>query len=157
MNEKKLLELSKMILLNILENVAIYLCKYFVSHIMVIPWNDTFLYYRKNQVSLWCIINFTKSLSDTNWLVLQFVIFSTVKTMFTKLILDKEMDDDGSIREWLYLLIFFSSKIGDFRHLPLFHSFREAPWMKIFVFLQPMWRQEQSSLSASKTFQPQGS
>ena len=110
MNEKKLLELSKMILQNILENVAIYLCKYFVSHIMVIPWNDTFLYYRKNQVSLWCIINFTKSLSDTNWLVLQFVIFSTVKTMFTKLILDKEMDDDGSIREWLYLLIFFFFK-----------------------------------------------
>ena len=30
----------KMILLNILQNVAIYLLKYFVSHIMVIPRND---------------------------------------------------------------------------------------------------------------------
>ena len=33
---------SKMIALNILQNVEIYL-KYFVLHIMVIPRNDTFL------------------------------------------------------------------------------------------------------------------
>ena len=28
------------------------------------------------------------------------------------------------------------------------------PWMQIFVFLQPMWCQERSTLSASRTFQP---
>ena len=32
----------------------------------------------------------------------------------------------------------------------------QAPRMQIFVFLQPMWRQERSGLSDSKTFQPQG-
>ena len=34
-----------------LQNVAIYLFKYFVSHNTVIPQNDTFLYYRTNQIS----------------------------------------------------------------------------------------------------------
>ena len=33
-----------MILLNILQNVAIYLCEYSISHITVIPENDLFLY-----------------------------------------------------------------------------------------------------------------
>ena len=47
---------SKMILLNILQNVAIYLFKYFVTHIMVIPQDDTFLYYKQNQLSLCYII-----------------------------------------------------------------------------------------------------
>ena len=47
---------SKMILLNILQNVAIYLFKYFVAHIMVIPQDDTFLYYKQNQLSLCYII-----------------------------------------------------------------------------------------------------
>ena len=32
----------------------------------------------------------------------------------------------------------FSFKIGDFQHLPCFCSIREAPWMQIFVILQPM-------------------
>ena len=32
----------------------------------------------------------------------------------------------------------FPLKIGDFQHLPRFRSIREAPWMQIFVFLQPM-------------------
>ena len=50
----------------------------------------------------------------------------------------------------------FPSKIGNFQHLPRFRSFREALWIQIFVFLQPMQRQERSGLSASKTFQPQG-
>ena len=35
----------------------------------------------------------------------------------------------------------FLSKIGDFQHIPRFHSIREASWMQIFGFLQPMWRQ----------------
>ena len=47
---------SKMILLNILQNFAIYLFKYFVSHIMITSRNDTFLYYRINQISLCCIV-----------------------------------------------------------------------------------------------------
>ena len=46
---------SKMIALNILQDVEIYL-KYFVLHIMVIPRNDTYLYYRSYQISLCCII-----------------------------------------------------------------------------------------------------
>ena len=41
---------SKLILLNILQNVAIYLFNYFVSHITVTPRN--FLYHRPNQISL---------------------------------------------------------------------------------------------------------
>ena len=32
---------------------------------------------------------------------------------------------------------------------------REALWMQIFAFPQPMWRRERSSLSDSRTFQPQ--
>ena len=47
----------KLIFLNILQNVAIYLFKYFVSHITVIPRN--FLYHMTNQISLkymFCII-----------------------------------------------------------------------------------------------------
>ena len=47
---------SKITLLNILQNVAIYRFKYSISHIMVIPLNDTFLYYRTNRISLCCII-----------------------------------------------------------------------------------------------------
>ena len=43
---------SKMILLNILQNVAIYLFMYFVSQVAVTPRNDVFLYCRKNQISL---------------------------------------------------------------------------------------------------------
>ena len=42
---------SRMILLNILQDVVIYLFKYFVSHIMVIPQNDTLLCYKQNQMS----------------------------------------------------------------------------------------------------------
>ena len=34
-----------------LQNVAIYLFTYFVSQVTVIPQNDIFLYYRKNQIS----------------------------------------------------------------------------------------------------------
>ena len=33
------------------------------------------------------------------------------------------------------------SKIGNFQHLPCFRSTHEAPWMQIFVFLQPMRHQ----------------
>ena len=44
--------LSKMILLTILQN----LFKYFVSHITVIHRKDTFLYYRKNQISFYEIL-----------------------------------------------------------------------------------------------------
>ena len=47
---------SKMILLNILQNVTIYLLKYFVLHTMIISGNDTFLYYKTNQTSLCCMI-----------------------------------------------------------------------------------------------------
>ena len=47
---------SKMIFINISQNVTIYLFKYFVSHIMLIPRSNTFLYYSTNQVSLGCII-----------------------------------------------------------------------------------------------------
>ena len=43
---------SKMVLLNILRNVGIYLFKYFVSYITVILRNDAFPCYRTNQVSL---------------------------------------------------------------------------------------------------------
>ena len=51
----------------------------------------------------------------------------------------------------------FLKKLAIFiQHLPHFSSIHEAPWMQIFVFLQPMWRQEQSDLSASRTFQPLG-
>ena len=38
--------------LNILQNVAMYLFKYFLEHIAAIPRNDTFLYHRTNQISL---------------------------------------------------------------------------------------------------------
>ena len=47
---------SRMIFLNILQNVVIYLFKYFALHILVIPQNDRFLYYRPNQIFLCCII-----------------------------------------------------------------------------------------------------
>ena len=47
---------SRMILLNILQDVVIYLFKYFVSHIVVIPQNDTLLCYKQNQMSLCYII-----------------------------------------------------------------------------------------------------
>ena len=40
-----------MILLNISQNVAIYLFKYFVSHIIVVPRKDTFLHERTDQIS----------------------------------------------------------------------------------------------------------
>ena len=49
----------KMIFVNILQNAAIYLFKYSVSHIAVIPQNDTFLYQKANQISLkymYCMI-----------------------------------------------------------------------------------------------------
>ena len=46
----------KMLLLGIVQNVAVYLFKYFVLPITVIPRNDTFIYYRKNQISLSCLI-----------------------------------------------------------------------------------------------------
>ena len=39
-----------MILLNISQTAAIYLFKYFVSDIIVIPQNDTILYSRTNQI-----------------------------------------------------------------------------------------------------------
>ena len=42
---------TKMILLNIFQNVAIYWFEYFVSHIMIIPRNDT------NRTSLCCIVS----------------------------------------------------------------------------------------------------
>ena len=41
-----------MILLNILQTAAIYLFKYFVSDVIVISQNDTFLYFRTNQILL---------------------------------------------------------------------------------------------------------
>ena len=47
---------SKMILVNILQNVEIYLFKYSVLYIMVIPRDDISLYYRTNQISFCCII-----------------------------------------------------------------------------------------------------
>ena len=50
----------------------------------------------------------------------------------------------------------FSSNIGDFQHLPRFRSIREAFWMQIFVFLQPMCRQEWSVFSDYRTFLSQG-
>ena len=46
----------KMILLNILQNFAIYLFWSFALHIMIISQNDTFLYCRTNQISLHFII-----------------------------------------------------------------------------------------------------
>ena len=49
----------------------------------------------------------------------------------------------------------FSSKIVNFQHLLRFRSIREAPWMQIFLFLQPIWHQERTGLSDSRTFQPQ--
>ena len=47
---------AKMILLNVLVNVVISIFKDFLLLIIVIPWNETFLYYRANQISL-CFIN----------------------------------------------------------------------------------------------------
>ena len=47
---------SKMIWLNLLQNVALYLLKYFILHITLIPRNDTFLYYWTNQICFCCII-----------------------------------------------------------------------------------------------------
>ena len=43
---------SKTILLNILQNVTIYLLHYFLEHITVIPQNDTFLCCRTNKILL---------------------------------------------------------------------------------------------------------
>ena len=45
-----------MILLNILQNIAIYLFKYFVSHTMIIFRNGVFPYYKTSQISLYCMI-----------------------------------------------------------------------------------------------------
>ena len=47
---------SKMTLLNILQNVVMYLFKYFVLRVMVILQNDTFPYYKTNQIFVVCII-----------------------------------------------------------------------------------------------------
>ena len=46
----------KMILQNILQNIAIYLFKYFVSQTMIIFLNNVFPYYKINQISLCCMI-----------------------------------------------------------------------------------------------------
>ena len=46
----------------------------------------------------------------------------------------------------------FPSKIGDFQHLPHFHSICEAPWMQILIFLQLMWCQECSWKVAEEKF-----
>ena len=46
----------KIIFLNILQNVSVYLFKYCGSHITIISRNDTFLYYRINQISMCCTI-----------------------------------------------------------------------------------------------------
>ena len=53
---EKLSEFLKMIFINILQNVAIDLFKCFVSHITLIPPNNTFIYYSTNQISLCYII-----------------------------------------------------------------------------------------------------
>ena len=46
----------KMILQNILQNIAIHLFKYFVSQTMIIFLNNVFPYYKINQISLCCMI-----------------------------------------------------------------------------------------------------
>ena len=69
-----------------------------------------------------------------------------------------------SYRTYWFFLIYsdnwktcnFPSKIGNFQHLPRFRAICEATWIQIFVFLQPMWHQEQSDLCAPRIFQPQG-
>ena len=53
-------------------------------------------------------------------------------------------------------LPYLNLNISRTKHLPCFHFICEAPWTQIFVFLQLMWCQEQSSLSDSRAFQPQG-
>ena len=45
----------KIILLNILQNIAIYLFKYFALNTMMF-WNDAFPYKKKNQITLCCMI-----------------------------------------------------------------------------------------------------
>ena len=45
----------KMFLQIVFHNVAIYLFKYFVSHVTVIPQNDAFLYLRTNRIS--CLVS----------------------------------------------------------------------------------------------------
>ena len=94
---------SKMILLNIYVNFAFFLLKYFVLHIIVIPRNETFLYYRTNQISL--LHNFAECFSGTRvnqienkYIVLSFhfVISSSVQSNVTKLLLEKEMDTAGN-------------------------------------------------------------
>ena len=65
----------------------------------------------------------------------------------------KEVLEQGRVIEYTYN---FPSKVDDFQHLPHFCSIRQALWMQIFVFFWPMWCQEQSGLSDSRTFQPQG-
>ena len=50
----------------------------------------------------------------------------------------------------------FLQKLAIFNICHVFTSIHEPLWMQIFVFLQPMWLQERSSLSASRKFQPQG-
>ena len=46
----------KMILQNILQNIAIYLFKYFVSQTMIIFLNNVFPYYKTDQISLCCMM-----------------------------------------------------------------------------------------------------
>ena len=48
------------------------------------------------------------------------------------------------------------SKVGNFQHLPRFCSILEGSLMQIFVFPQPMRRQEQGGLFGAGTFQPHG-
>ena len=54
---------------------------------------------------------------------------------------------------WKIICMVLLSRIGP---VITFHSIRKAPQMQIFVFLHPRWHQEQSGLSDSRTFQPQG-
>ena len=51
-----------MILLKILQNVAVYLNILF--HTLIIPRKDTFLYYRKNQISFYEVLFWRQSKSN---------------------------------------------------------------------------------------------
>ena len=55
---EKLFELFcfKKIWLNVFQNVALYLLKYFILHFTIISRNDTLLYCRANQISFSCRI-----------------------------------------------------------------------------------------------------
>ena len=69
---KSFLNYLKIILLNILQNDAIYLFKCFVLHITAIPQNETFLYYRANQISLKLmrpLVAFCWTIQKFHWLL----------------------------------------------------------------------------------------